>query len=172
MRTLKKLNLQQLETEAEVIRELDLKSILGGTGVITTVNMCFFDNMESFSNQFGCGFSENDLMNSFDSMFGAGAHFNVTPAMATQFCNSTFNAAHVDNNQIGSTVSAGTNVSTDYYTYTSGGTAITHAVTLTYYDSVHQTYIAKDTTSNTNIVLTASQVAAGGYAEAVYGCTP
>ncbi len=42
MRTLKKLNLQQLNTEAHIMRELDQKNILGGLGTATTtLPYCF-----------------------------------------------------------------------------------------------------------------------------------
>lgn len=45
MRTLKRLNLEQLETEAQIVRELDQKAILGGFGVFTTPYCYVMGNM-------------------------------------------------------------------------------------------------------------------------------
>ncbi|MBB6109218.1 hypothetical protein SAMN05421821_103455 [Mucilaginibacter lappiensis] len=169
MRTLKKLNLQQLETEAQVVRQLDQRSILGGTGVMTTLPHCYFDNMLYYSGQYGTNYTLTGLEAQFDQAYGAGAHNNVSAAQATAFTSTLFNASHIDNSQIGSMVQSGVSVSTDYQT----SPGISHAITLTYYDSNTGNYIGIDTSNhNSTIVLSSSQVGYGGYAEAIYGKIP
>lgn len=170
MQKLKKLSLSSLEMEAPALRSIDQEKILGGIIMTTTLpNLCFFDNMESFAQKFGTGQSELSLLNTFDTLFGDGAHSNVTPGEATDFANIMFNASHLDNNQIASAVQNGTLVSTAYNTYTENGVQIAHAVTLNYYDSVNQNYWGTDTTTGKAVVLTAAEVGAGGYAEAMFG---
>jgi hypothetical protein len=93
MKKLRKLDLDIMERELQVLNERENELITGGIGI---EGMCYFNCLEYASSVLNCGYNINYYLNAYAQQYGWGEVLNgVTTEHAEAFFNSMFSSVSI-----------------------------------------------------------------------------